>query len=65
MFSANGRNFGVYKSNFEYIAFLDDDDQWSNKYLLEANKIINNQNPDAILTNVYKSKSKNMIFKKS
>lgn len=64
LFSANGRNFGVYKSNFEYIAFLDDDDQWSNKYLLEANKIINNQNPDAILTNVYKSKSKNMIFKK-
>ncbi len=64
LFSAKGRNLGGYKSKFEYLAFLDDDDQWSNKYLLEANKIINNKNPDAILTNVYKSKSKNKIFKK-
>lgn len=61
---ARGRNLGVKKSHCKYIAFLDDDDQWDYEYLFKANIIINNNNPDAILTNVYKLNSKKEILKK-
>jgi glycosyltransferase involved in cell wall biosynthesis len=62
--AANGRNLGVSKSSFNYIAFLDDDDQWNLDYLQKANSIINNNFPDAILTNIYKLNAKNQILKK-
>jgi len=61
--SANGRNLGARKSSCKYIAFLDDDDQWSREYLFDANKIISKNKPDAVLTNVYKLDSKNKLFK--
>ena len=38
LMSGNGRNLGAFKSKNKFIAFLDDDDQWSPKYLLKANK---------------------------
>ena len=50
---AKGRNLGAKMSRSKYIAFLDDDDQWSSNYLFKANKLINNNNSDAILTDIY------------
>ena len=62
--SADGRNYGAKVSNYDYIAFLDDDDEWDNLYLHKANKIIQKKNTDVILTNVYYKNDKSKIFKK-
>jgi len=60
---AKGRNLGAKMSRSKYIAFLDDDDQWSSNYLFKANKLINNNNSDAILTDIYFLNFKKKILK--
>jgi len=62
--SAEGRNYGAKVSNYNYIAFLDDDDEWDNLYLYKANKIIKKKDTDVVLTNVYYKNNKSKIFKK-
>ena len=62
--AAGGRNFGAYRSNYQLIAFLDDDDEWHKNYLNEAKEIIKKENPDFILTNLFFINSKNKLFKK-
>jgi len=61
--AAGGRNFGAYRSNNQFIAFLDDDDEWDKNYLNEAKEIIKKENPDFILTNLFFLNSKNRLFK--
>lgn len=62
--AAGGRNFGAYKSNSNFVAFLDDDDEWSKNYLNEAKVIIEKENPDFILTNLFFLNSKKRVLKK-
>ena len=62
--SASGRNYGARVSKYNYIAFLDDDDEWDNLYLYKANKIIKKKNVDVVLTNIYYKNNKSKILKK-
>ena len=62
--AAGGRNFGATKISYEYIAFLDDDDEWDRNYLNHANKIIKKDKSDVVLTNLYFINSKNKLLKK-
>lgn len=45
---SSARNYGVSKSSFDYIAFLDADDEWEPGYLFHQQKMIQNF-PDASL----------------
>ncbi|MDC0616600.1 glycosyltransferase [Candidatus Pelagibacter ubique] len=62
--SADGRNYGAQLSKNNFIAFLDDDDEWDSMYLYKANKIIQKKNTDVILTNLYYKNNKLKILKK-
>lgn len=45
---ARARNFGIKKSKYEWIAFLDSDDVWSKDKLLRISKVIINNDVDFI-----------------
>lgn len=52
---SSARNFGIFKSTNEWIAFLDADDLWDINYLEESYKIISNiKSVNVIATNYYK-----------
>lgn len=47
------RNIAAKVARFQYLAFLDDDDYWNKNYLLDSSKLIKNENPQVILSDVY------------
>ena len=57
---SSARNFGIGKSKYEWVAFLDADDLWSGNYLSEVYQIIvKNKSAKVIATNFYKHYSQN------
>lgn len=50
---SSARNMGIEKSKFEYIAFLDADDEWASNHLEEINRLITKygNNADIFVTN--------------
>ena len=50
---AKGRNFGIKKTKFEWIAFLDSDDVWDKDKLLKVAETINKNSSDLIYHGMY------------
>ena len=50
---ARGRNFGIKKSKFEWIAFLDSDDVWKKNKLFKVAEIIDDNTSDLIYHGMY------------
>jgi len=51
---AQARNFGAGLVTGEYVAFLDDDDLWGNRYLEKVSELIRSQRPDCLTTRLDK-----------
>lgn len=47
---AQARNFGACLAEGNYVAFIDDDDLWEEKYLEKVAEIIKKENPDCLIT---------------
>lgn len=47
--AAQARNFGVLLAEGDYVAFLDDDDLWEQRYLEKVHQLILKTNPDMIV----------------
>ena len=62
---AKSRNFGITKSKYDWIAFLDSDDVWDKKKLLEVKRVFEKKNSDLVYhTMCYLPKSFGFIKKK-
>jgi glycosyltransferase involved in cell wall biosynthesis len=62
---ARSRNFGIKKSNNDWIAFLDSDDVWDKEKLFEVQKSIIKDNPDFIYHGMYYLPKKFGFIKKA
>ena len=50
---AKSRNYGITKAKYDWIAFLDSDDVWDPKKLLEVKKVLESNNADLIYHAMY------------
>ena len=62
---AKSRNYGISKSKYEWIAFLDSDDVWKKDKLLIVKSKIENINPDFLHHGMYYLPQKKVIADKS
>ena len=58
------RNFAIKRAKYDWIAFLDSDDEWDKKKLSEVNNVIIKNNADIIFHGMYFLPRKLGIFKK-
>jgi len=62
---AQARNFGVVNSSGDFLAFLDDDDLWSEKYIENIQKVINNTETKCVISRMDKMEKNNVTLLKN